>query len=372
MGRIPKSEKLKALNRVSVKNSEEEKNFDRDSNLKFKKRIKSSLNNIFFNFEKIFPIKIKMKTLLNQMVNFIYILLFIKLNYKNLIKEGKDEINSTVEITDEKQLDELPFRRKEFKYWLSNQIKFVRENDITKIETKNKNDYIKLSLNMPLENLNKTPSEVFNILRQHQLFESTNILPTTIFQAENELFLISILKDKVFQLFKKHTFSSTIINHSTECFKNKDYIDSSVENISVDELLIGLVGSISEHSKWLTRFVKELPGFNKLNLSDFMTIVSSTSLLLFNTHQHQFFYNNENHFIISNRYQLSRERMNTLYGAFKTGLLFEFHNVIKKFKFSETELSLLYTFFLTGTNGKFENIFPYFLYVFYVISLFYS
>lgn len=85
MGRIPKSEKLKALNRVSVKNSEEEKNFDRDSNLKFKKRIKSSLNNIFFNFEKIFPIKIKMKTLLNQMVNFIYILLFIKLNYKNLI-----------------------------------------------------------------------------------------------------------------------------------------------------------------------------------------------------------------------------------------------------------------------------------------------
>ena len=32
MGRIPKSEKLKALNRVSVKNSEEENNFDRDSN----------------------------------------------------------------------------------------------------------------------------------------------------------------------------------------------------------------------------------------------------------------------------------------------------------------------------------------------------
>jgi hypothetical protein len=304
-----------------------------------------------------------MKIRLNQMVNFIFILLLIK-SYKNLIKEGKDEINSTVEITDEKQLDELPFRRKEFKYWLSNQIKFVRENDITKIETKNKNDYIKLSLNMPLESLNKMPSEVFNILRQHQLFESTNILPTTIFQAENELFLISILKDKVFQLFKKHTASSTIINHSTEFFKNKDYIDSSVENISVDELLIGLVGSISEHSKWLTRFVKELPGFNKLNLSDFMTIVSSTSLLLFNTQQHQFFYNNENHLIISNKYQLSRERMNTLYGAFKTGLLFEYHNVIKKFKFSETELSLLYTFFLTGTNGKFINIFTIFIFSF--------
>jgi len=46
-------------------------------------------------------------------------------------------------ITDEKQFDELPFRRKEFKYWLNNQIKFIRENDITKIETKNKNDYIK-------------------------------------------------------------------------------------------------------------------------------------------------------------------------------------------------------------------------------------
>jgi len=66
--------------------------------------------------------------------------------------------------------------------------------------------------------------------------------------------------------------------------------------------------------------------------------------------------------------------MNTLYGAFKTGLLFEFHNVIKKFKFSETELSLLYTFFLTGTNGKFENIFPYFfmsfmLFLYFIVNL---
>jgi hypothetical protein len=64
--------------------------------------------------------------------------------------------------------------------------------------------------------------------------------------------------------------------------------------------------------------------------------------------------------------------MNSIFGAFKTELLFEYHNVIKKFKFSETELSLLYTFFLTGTNGKFDNTFPYLLYVFYVISLFYS
>jgi hypothetical protein len=88
-----------------------------------------------------------------------------------------------------------------------------------------------------------------------------------------------------------------------------------------------------------------------------MTIVSSSSLILFATQQHQFFYNNENHFIISNKFQLSRERMNTLYGAFITGLLFDYHNVIKKFNFTENELSLLYTFFLTGTNGIFLILF---------------
>ena len=236
----------------------------------------------------------------------------------------------------------------------------MKKNDITKLQLDHANTCIKLKLELS-ENLSPiSPNPLLDLFDKHQLFDWKTDMPITIFRSESDLFLISVLKDKVFQLYKKHIQLSQLLVNSRECHKNKNYIDSSVENVPVDDLLRGLIGSISEHSKWLTRFARELPGFSFINVDDFMQMVSSGAMLLFGMQTNQFYYNNENHTVISNNYQMSRSRMNKLMGTFKTGLLFEFHFVFKKLCMSENEIALLYPFILTSSNGKsihsFKNI----------------
>lgn len=246
---------------------------------------------------------------------------------------------------------EAPYRRKEFKCWLNSQIEFVKKNDITKLELNHINTCIRLKLHLNEDQTSLSLNPLLNFFENQQLFDSKSILPLTIFQSENDLFLISILKDKVFQLYKKHIQLAPLIVKTRECHRNKDYTDSSVENVPVEVLLKGLIDSISEHSKWLTRFARDLPGFGRINVDDFIQMVSGSAMLLFGLIANPFYNNNENHTVISNNYQFSRSRMNKVLGTFKTGLLFEFHYVFKKLLLSENELALLYPFILTSSNA---------------------
>lgn len=180
---------------------------------------------------------------------------------------------------------------------------------------------------------------------------------------------MSLIKDRVFQLYKKHILMSDLLKRTKEKLLNKDFIDSTVEILNIEPLVNGLMDTISEHSKWLTRYAKELPGFNKLSLDDFMKMLSSASLLLFGIHSHQFYDNNENVSILINNYQFSKNRMNLVLGAFKTGLLFEFHFNLRRLNLSENEMSLIFPFILTNCNGKFQTKYYYKVHFFLISFL---
>lgn len=217
-------------------------------------------------------------------------------------------------------------------------------------------------------NRNQTGIQSISLLKQHKLFESSNTLPNTIHSDENDIFLNAILKDKVFQLYKKHLTHSSLINSTTERLKSKDYIDFNDQNITVKEVWSGLMGMISEHTKWLTRFAKDLPGFSDLTEEDFTAMVFSSTLLLYEIQINRFVSSQENYTILTNRIQMSRTRMIQLFGLFLTELVFEFHSRFKNFELSDYEMSLFYPFVLCSCNGICFKFKLYFKLLFKLIS----
>ena len=99
---------------------------------------------------------------------------------------------------------------------------------------------------------------------------------------------MSVLKDKVYQIYKQHIKESLLINETKKRLKNNDYIDSSAENVTQDYLLAGIIGDIVEHAKWLTNYSLNLPGFNCLNESDFMKIVNHATAMTYGLQLNEF------------------------------------------------------------------------------------
>lgn len=195
------------------------------------------------------------------------------------------------------------------------------------------------------------PPNYFDMLAHHHIFDSRNILPKTMFQSETELFRITLIKDKIYQLYKTHLQHSNLINNTNERLKNKDFIDENAD-INQDQILTGLVYTIGDFAKWLTRFAKEIPGFSKINLGDFSTMISASVLFMFAVINQRFYQNNELCGIISNNVQMTKKRLEQIFGVYLSGLLIEFHARFEKLDLSENELAIFYAFVLISCNSK--------------------
>ena len=116
--------------------------------------------------------------------------------------------------------------------WIS---KIVKKNDITSLDG---NTCIKLTLNCADYHLDSKQNSTIKTL------------PKVSFDSESDLILMSLIKDRVFQLYKKHILMSDLLKRTKEKLLNKDFIDSTVEILNIEPLVNGLMDTISEHSKW--------------------------------------------------------------------------------------------------------------------------
>lgn len=169
---------------------------------------------------------------------------------------------------------------------------------------------------------------------------------------KNELIQLAINKDIIFQIYKDHIKNSFVINSAKESLKNKNYVDSSVENVTYEDLLKGFIIMITEYSKWLTKLAKNLPGLNQLNEDEFIKIINSGSLISLGFHIHDFYVSNECYLVTPNGFQSSRSRMNFYLGVRNTMLIFLLHQKIDELNLTEYEKSLYYPFILMTFNSK--------------------
>lgn len=184
---------------------------------------------------------------------------------------------------------------------------------------------------------------------------SGEILTTTttnsFVQQQQVIKLFSILQDKVYDLFKRRFSKLNVIRSTNKRIKNMNYIDSTVESV-FEDIFSSLESTLFDFKRWYAEFIRELPGFSKLIKDDLNTIVSSSILIAFGLVAHKAIVNNECYLIINNNIQLSRNRMNMMFGTFLCDLVFEFHYSLKKLKLNEKENVLFHPFFLCFCNSK--------------------
>ena len=198
-----------------------------------------------------------------------------------------------------------------------------------------------------------------------------NNFSNIIFISENEFALITILKDKVFQLYSKIIKESKVLNTSKERYETKNYINHE-EIVSIDEILDGILEIHEDVTTWLVNLTKQLPGFDKFKQDDLMTIALNSAQLTIGVHLKDLYFDNDVHVISSKGYLLSRNRMNLAFGTMISTFYFCMNNKLKQLDLSENEVSLYYPFALTCCQRKLIYlcfIFKLFVYIFFKAKL---
>jgi hypothetical protein len=78
-----------------------------------------------------------------------------------------------------------------------------------------------------------------DVIRHHSYFETKSFVEKKIFQSENEMFLVSSVKDKVYQLYSNFTKNSPILNKTKEKMK---YYDRFPLVIPIEKYKDGFLG----------------------------------------------------------------------------------------------------------------------------------
>jgi hypothetical protein len=110
---------------------------------------------------------------------------------------------------------------------------------------------------------------------------------------------------------------------------------------------------IEEFSKWLVDFLIKVPGFDQFCLQDFNSLINNSLLFLFGLHTTEYVIENEYYLIVGNDpkcFQMSRNRMNLLFGTLKSNLIFDAHKKLQNLNLSCNELSILFPFGILKAN----------------------
>lgn len=190
------------------------------------------------------------------------------------------------------------------------------------------------------------------MINEFQLFSPSRASTNQIVSSELELVQITLLRDRAYQIYKKHIVKSFLINNSKERLRTGNFIGPNVENVTHEEIIGAAASIITSHYKWMKKYAKELPGLNRFSHEDFDLMISKTLVFTAALMVNEFVKNDESYLISPTGYQLSRRRKLKSFGEKSTQLSFLIHSKFNKLNFSEKECSIFYPFCMFNCNGK--------------------
>jgi hypothetical protein len=224
----------------------------------------------------------------------------------------------------------------QFENWLEFQLKFVLNTNIKQ-----------------LKDLKITNSLLFDLCFQQNnklMIRSKETTNSFEFDSEKESSFLKILNERTYESYIKHIQISAILNNAYICLFNNDFINEDEPNITKEFIWQGVVQTLGEFSKWLTKYTKELDGFNKLNSEDLLTIISSSCFCLYALHITRLFSDSECRMITSNKVQTTKKRSLQIFDSELLDLTFKFHYLFKDANLSKDEIAIFYPFILSSCN----------------------
>lgn len=175
-----------------------------------------------------------------------------------------------------------------------------------------------------------------------------NLFMNTFLMFDSNYFLISsLINDKIYQLYNEHTrHISQFYDRARYLIKNNIRVFDG-HDMELEKVWNSLVESIPEFVKLVIKFSKQVPGLNEINESDFATIINNKLFDFFIITNSSLFIDGESYLYLPNNIQYTRSWMNKIKGVEVTDKLFAFVDDFNSLYFSNKEKALLITLLFT-------------------------
>lgn len=173
---------------------------------------------------------------------------------------------------------------------------------------------------------------------------------------ENQLIVLSLLRDKSYQLFKEHT--KEFEKHET---KAKQLIQSGYTIAKCDitkEMFVSIKNTILEiltkHALAIFQLIQEIPGFQRFDKGDINTLIKDNFFFLFGVRTKCLCKNNDYYLFLGEGIQLSKDTLGIIVGEEVRDNIFEFNSLFSMLNLTDQEFGLLIPFYLSISSNLFK------------------
>lgn len=166
---------------------------------------------------------------------------------------------------------------------------------------------------------------------------------------ENILFVISLLRDKSYQLFMdlRRQFDPSFKRMVQVRRQNQHRNPPLGYDVSPDLGWVLMKKLLSEHTQAVTIYTRQLPGFNRICVQDLETIVMNHTFALLSFRMQYLYADNEIYYMLSDDVQMSRNLMRRTVGEMLAQKIYGYHERIETLGFTDHELAAICPFFLS-------------------------
>lgn len=200
-----------------------------------------------------------------------------------------------------------------------------------------------------------------NLLNLHKPLKYSNIIPKTVYCNlfmnsfllfdSNYLLISSLLNDKIYQVYNEHTKNiNYYYDRAKELTENPEMSAASSQqqaDLTLEKVWSSLVESIPEFVKTVIAFAKEIPGLNELNQKDFATIINNKLFDFFIISNSILFINGDSYLYLPHNIRYTRYWMNRIKTREVTDKLFGFVADFNELFLTSKEKALLVVLLFT-------------------------
>lgn len=253
-----------------------------------------------------------------------------------------DDSNTTKgESTDDNTDVEVESVRKK----VESQLKIFENRKSNKRSLKEREKYIKENYDLD-----------FFFKSQLKLYQSSRIITEKsyhdlFFNMENEniLFLLTIIRDKVYQLYielikpleKNIEQAHELIKNKIKTFEGHEVTKEKAWQCHITEM--------KNQAQLFVAYGKSLPGFNNISSKDFTAIIGDNLAVLVGFKITKLYIKNECYYVIDH-IQMCKYWLRKFFGEAILNNILDFHHKLNNLKLSNHELALMIPFVLTSTG----------------------
>nr|ASL70506.1 nuclear receptor [Brachionus rotundiformis] len=199
---------------------------------------------------------------------------------------------------------------------------------------------------------NEPPAKVISDQSFTISFDINSILESCL---EPSHLVFSILRDRCYQLYVQ--FAEKYEKQYDKALRVIRKLEASLvnENLSKVELWEYFLRETSYHTKTSFMYLKQLPGFETIKITDLTKILDLNIFILYGLRLYKLFINGEHYVIHENNVQFNRNNMYKCLGIDLTNRIMYYHARLNTLNLTSQEVSLLIPYILSSTKTDFED-----------------